>query len=107
MNQVDAALASQSPVAASAHSTATISKTELRSSPDVTPNTPLRQVNDAMPGQCKAVLASPAVRGMAHKKGIDLANVSGSGPSGRVLKVDIERHCSTAEGEGHISFRLS
>ncbi|MDP1824623.1 MAG: dihydrolipoamide acetyltransferase family protein [Archangium sp.] len=36
------------------------------------------------------VLATPVTRRMASEHGIDLANVSGSGPQGRVLKTDVE-----------------
>ncbi|MDP2270983.1 MAG: dihydrolipoamide acetyltransferase family protein [Archangium sp.] len=36
------------------------------------------------------VLATPVTRRMASTHGIDLANVSGSGPQGRVLKTDVE-----------------
>jgi pyruvate dehydrogenase E2 component (dihydrolipoamide acetyltransferase) len=36
-------------------------------------------------------LASPAVRALARERGVDHASVSGSGPSGRVLREDVER----------------
>jgi pyruvate dehydrogenase E2 component (dihydrolipoamide acetyltransferase) len=36
------------------------------------------------------VLATPVTRRMAREHGIDLAQVSGTGPQGRVLKVDVE-----------------
>ncbi len=36
------------------------------------------------------VLATPVTRRMAREHGIDLATVSGSGPQGRVTKVDVE-----------------
>lgn len=108
IDNVDAVLTSQTPAASPAHSTASRSETEVTSLPDVVPKTPLRQASDGDSRRCKAVLASPAVRGMARQKGINLADVSGSGPSGRVLKVDIEGQRSTAEGESHnsiLSFR--
>ncbi|MCH7812877.1 MAG: 2-oxo acid dehydrogenase subunit E2 [Planctomycetes bacterium] len=38
----------------------------------------------------KTVAASPAVRKLARKLGVDLAAVAGSGPNGRVLREDIE-----------------
>jgi len=37
------------------------------------------------------VLASPAARRLAKEKGIDLAEVQGSGPEGRVVEADIHR----------------
>ena len=40
------------------------------------------------------VLTSPAIRRKAHEAGVDLAEVSGSGPSGRILRGDIDSHIS-------------
>jgi len=37
------------------------------------------------------VLASPAARRLAREKGVNLADVAGSGPNGRVTEADIER----------------
>lgn len=37
------------------------------------------------------VIASPAARRLAREKGIDLAQVQGTGPKGRVVEADIER----------------
>ena len=44
------------------------------------------------------VMASPATRRRAFEAGIDLATVSGSGPQGRVLALDIERARSGGPG---------
>ncbi|MEE2906399.1 MAG: dihydrolipoamide acetyltransferase family protein [Planctomycetota bacterium] len=38
--------------------------------------------------------ASPSVRRMARQMGIDLANVDGSGPGGRVTRRDLEQHAA-------------
>ncbi|MCC5915305.1 MAG: pyruvate dehydrogenase complex dihydrolipoamide acetyltransferase [Balneolaceae bacterium] len=38
------------------------------------------------------IKASPLARSMAEDKGIDLANVEGSGPDGRIIKKDIESY---------------
>lgn len=40
------------------------------------------------------ILTSPSVRRQAREAGIDLAGVSGSGPRGRILRADLERHIS-------------
>src|SRR5690606_22696953 len=37
------------------------------------------------------IFASPLARKIASERGIDLASVSGSGPSGRVVKKDVEQ----------------
>jgi len=57
------------------------------------------------------VLAPPAVRKLARELGVDLANVKGSGPQGRISAEDVQRHAqspasapqasSTMEGERH------
>ncbi len=43
-------------------------------------------------GPDRRVLAAPAVRKMALERGIELADVSGSGPAGRVLPQDLDRY---------------
>jgi pyruvate dehydrogenase E2 component (dihydrolipoamide acetyltransferase) len=37
------------------------------------------------------VKASPLARRIANEKGVDIAAISGSGPGGRIIKVDVER----------------
>jgi pyruvate dehydrogenase E2 component (dihydrolipoamide acetyltransferase) len=48
-----------------------------------------RPVGIAGPGQ--RVLAAPYVRKLARELGIDLAQISGSGPAGRILPEDVQR----------------
>ncbi len=43
-------------------------------------------------GEHGRIKASPLARKMAEEKGIELANVSGSGPEGRIIKRDIEEY---------------
>lgn len=47
---------------------------------------------EAPPKKEGFVLASPAARRMAREKGIELADVPGTGPKGRVTEVDVERY---------------
>ena len=51
------------------------------------------------PAAAKAgpVVASPVARRMADELGIDLRQVQGSGPEGRIVKRDIEEHLKTRE----------
>jgi len=42
------------------------------------------------------VLAPPAVRKLAREMGVDLANVKGSGPGGRISAEDVKRHAAGA-----------
>jgi len=43
------------------------------------------------------VIASPVTRRMAHELGIDLTELVGSGPSGRIIKRDLESHLRERE----------
>lgn len=42
------------------------------------------------------IFASPLVRKMAKEKGVDLANLVGTGPSGRIVRKDLEAYLATA-----------
>jgi len=42
------------------------------------------------------VLASPLARKMATEMGLDLANIAGTGPSGRIIRQDVERNAAIA-----------
>ncbi len=41
-----------------------------------------------------SVLTSPSIRRQAREAGVDLAEVGGSGPKGRILRADLEQHLS-------------
>lgn len=49
----------------------------------------------AAPAQAGWVPASPIARRMAREAGIDLAQIKGSGPGGRILERDVEAHLAT------------
>src|SRR5262249_12263391 len=44
--------------------------------------------------------AAPAVRRLAREAGVDLRQVHGTGPGGRIVKEDVERFILSAGGEG-------
>jgi len=50
--------------------------------------------NPPAPSRTGQVLTSPSVRRQAREAGIDLSDVSGSGPKGRILRSDLEQHLS-------------
>ncbi|MDE2861771.1 MAG: dihydrolipoamide acetyltransferase family protein [Chloroflexota bacterium] len=76
--------------------------------PDVTPSAaataeaapePEQAAEPAAPAAAPAsgpVRASPVARRLAQEKGIDLAQVTGTGPNGRITKEDVEAHESAA-----------
>jgi pyruvate dehydrogenase E2 component (dihydrolipoamide acetyltransferase) len=57
------------------------------------PVAPDQPVDDRLPGGVKA---SPLARRMAADKGIDLTQVAGTGPEGRIVKRDIEGYVPSA-----------
>ena len=60
-------------------------------SPQVTTNLPATASDNVKPA-ANGVYAGPAVRLLARELGVDLAQVSGTGPRGRVQKDDINNH---------------
>ncbi len=67
-------------------------KTIAKPAPAATPSKPApKKAKDDAPAR-KRPLTSPAVRMLARKQGIDLADVPGSGPKGRISKEDLERY---------------
>ncbi len=57
---------------------------------DPTPPHPANELHDGSPRQ--TTQAAPAVRRYARELGIDLSTITGTGPKGRVLRGDIDRH---------------
>jgi len=57
----------------------------------------------AEPGQADGrPKASPLAKRMARENGVDLQKLHGSGPGGRIVKVDVERAASAAGGVGGV-----
>ncbi|MBI3122268.1 MAG: 2-oxo acid dehydrogenase subunit E2 [candidate division NC10 bacterium] len=80
-----AGLVSAAPAAPAAGAPAAL-KLEARAAAPVAP---------AAPAQAGWVPASPIARRMAREAGIDLAQIKGSGPGGRILERDVEAHLAT------------
>lgn len=67
---------------------------------ETAPETKVEVQQDAqLPGGVKA---SPLARRMAEQKGINLADISGSGPGGRIVKKDIQAYASTSGSKGFV-----
>ena len=60
------------------------------------PGAPAPEAPETRPAVATAkedkVITSPAIRRRAKQAGIDLATITGSGPSGRILRLDFEQH---------------
>jgi pyruvate dehydrogenase E2 component (dihydrolipoamide acetyltransferase) len=69
-------------------------------SPDAPPPPPPTSGSISSPGVAvgngAAVKAMPPVRKLARELGVDLANVTGSGPQGRIVRADVEAAASPA-----------
>ncbi|MEQ8411937.1 MAG: 2-oxo acid dehydrogenase subunit E2 [Erythrobacter sp.] len=57
---------------------------------------PERETAPAPVSSGQRIIASPLARRMAEQRGIDLAQVTGSGPNGRIVKADIEGFDTTS-----------
>jgi 2-oxoisovalerate dehydrogenase E2 component (dihydrolipoyl transacylase) len=49
------------------------------------------------PANSGKVLTSPSIRARAREAGVDLSEVAGSGPKGRILKSDFENHVASGD----------
>ncbi len=100
-----AAPAEQSPAAAQQDV-----QQAFEAAPAPVPEVPAEQADEAAPAEPVAVpaarsgadgarvraLAKPPVRKLAKDLGVDLGEVSGSGPDGRILREDVEQHAAGA-----------
>ena len=84
-----APVAAQAPAAAPAPKTAAPAPAASPAAAPAPAAAPLAN-GHAHADQGGRIFASPLARRMAHQAGLDLANVKGSGPNGRIVRVDIE-----------------
>jgi pyruvate dehydrogenase E2 component (dihydrolipoamide acetyltransferase) len=83
---------------ASQNDTTMMSSRRTLGSGDSQENNPIpHQVRDDNSGN--RIFASPLARRIAADKGIDLSTVKGSGPKGRIVKVDVEMHRVSESGK--------
>lgn len=61
---------------------------------------PQHIVSEVMPLPSEPVQASPVARRLAQERGLDLANVVGSGPGGRITREDVEAALNGAPTNG-------
>ena len=59
------------------------------------PSAPAASIGAAKPASPR-LEASPAVRALAHQRGIDLSTIKGTGPGGAIIRADIERSGTAA-----------
>jgi pyruvate dehydrogenase E2 component (dihydrolipoyllysine-residue acetyltransferase) len=70
--------------------------------PESAPPTEERPINAAPQAATEdgRIKASPIARRIARERGVELRALQGSGPGGRIVRVDVEKAASSAGGEG-------
>ena len=63
---------------------------EPTASPAEQPTTPAPSREDSQPSENGKVRASPMARHIAAEHGLNLSDIAGSGPQGRVVRADVE-----------------
>jgi pyruvate dehydrogenase E2 component (dihydrolipoamide acetyltransferase) len=87
--ELEAGIAVPAPVAAP--------PTAPRAAPSIPPPTrPPTRPRPPMPGTAQRVRVSPAARRLAESRGVDVAEVTGSGPAGAIVRADVERSLGAA-----------
>jgi pyruvate dehydrogenase E2 component (dihydrolipoamide acetyltransferase) len=73
------------------------------SAPAATPMTGAGRNGHLVPANGGRIFASPLVRKLAGERGIDLAGLAGTGPSGRIVRRDLERFLAGQSASGPVS----
>ncbi|MEM1185100.1 MAG: pyruvate dehydrogenase complex dihydrolipoamide acetyltransferase [Planctomycetota bacterium] len=84
------AVGSAAPAAKAAGGSDTTSATATATAPPPAPEAPASNGAAAANGTGGRVFASPLARKVAQENNIDLASINGSGPSGRIVRKDVE-----------------
>lgn len=66
------------------------------------PEPPAAAAAIALPAQGKSVPAAPSVRRLAREIGVDIGQVSGSGPGGRISQEDVKAYSRKLNAEGSV-----
>ena len=95
---VDVVPEAAEPAPTTNRSNTTASQFETVQAPEQTATsvTPQPGVTQSEAKITSAILTSPAIRNKARQVGVDLANVHGSGPKGRILKADLDTYINQA-----------
>jgi pyruvate dehydrogenase E2 component (dihydrolipoamide acetyltransferase) len=59
-----------------------------------------RLARPAIPAASHRVAAMPAVRALARERGVDLSELTGTGPGGAITRLDVERAAPSSRGGG-------
>ncbi len=88
--QAASASAAEPPSASEPAASTPAAEPSITASEPASEPAPLQAAPAAPPGEGGRIIASPLARRMAKQAGLELAAITGSGPHGRIVKVDIE-----------------
>jgi pyruvate dehydrogenase E2 component (dihydrolipoamide acetyltransferase) len=93
--------ADQPPAAVVETNESDVKQTSVASAKDITPGKPIKPppgkpLNNSSSPTGKAIHASPSIRRHARELGVDLEQVIGTGPKGRILKQDVKAFIKAA-----------
>ncbi|MCL4149177.1 UNVERIFIED_CONTAM: hypothetical protein GTU68_043691 [Idotea baltica] len=79
-------------------------KEEAKTTPQKTEATPSKEANVTTTASGGRIFASPLAKKIAEEKGINLAQVTGSGTGGRIIKSDVENFTPSQSGASAMPF---
>lgn len=81
-----------------------VKKEESKSAPQKTEPTPVQEANITTSASGGRIFASPLAKKIAQEKGVNLAQVKGSGTGGRIIKNDVENFTPSQAGSSAMPF---
>ncbi len=94
----------QPPMAGAAPPPTSATSTASTPSAAIQPSPTLASPIAGAPRRTGRILASPAARQLARLQGVDLSTIAGSGPSGAIVRSDVERMRAATETKRAIGF---